>query len=179
MIKPWIASKLNDLMNAEDDVLVEYVFTQLEEQNVNPKLIQINLHGFLNAKIAREFMGELWQIFVDAQASVDGIPASIVEKKMEQLKNSSKTLSNNESNEHASSLTRATETDWRNRYQSLTGGRYGKDFSNTERNEKRKINDRSPLRNRTGKFFKLKNYSLVITIENIGSKCLLFFLLLN
>lgn len=168
-------------MNAEDDVLVEYVFTQLEEQNVNPKLIQINLHGFLNAKIAREFMGELWQMFVDAQASADGIPASIVEKKMEQLKNFSKTLSNNEKNgnEHTSSLTRATETDWKNRYQSLTGGRYGKDFSNIERDEKRKFNDRSPLRSRMGNFFKLQINKIKITIESIELKFLFQKIILN
>lgn len=148
-------------MSAEDDVLVEYVFTQLEERNINPKLIQISLHGFLNAKIAREFMGELWQMFVDAQASPDGIPVSIVEKKMEQLKSSSKTINHERGGSdqnQTSSLTRATETDWKHRYQSLTGGRYGKDISNAERDEhddkrRDKNDDRSPLRGRSGNFF--------------------------
>jgi hypothetical protein len=29
----------------EDDVVVEYVFTQLEEKDLNPKKMQINLTG--------------------------------------------------------------------------------------------------------------------------------------
>ena len=51
----------------------QYVFTQLEERNLNPKVMQINLAGFLNARRAREFMGELWSILVDAQSSPDGM----------------------------------------------------------------------------------------------------------
>lgn len=56
IIKPWITLKLNEILGMEDDVLVEYVFTQLEDRDINPKKIQINLAGFLNAKRAREFM---------------------------------------------------------------------------------------------------------------------------
>lgn len=56
VIKPWITLKLNELLGMEDDVVVEYVFTQLEEKELNPKKMQINLTGFLNARRAREFM---------------------------------------------------------------------------------------------------------------------------
>jgi len=56
VIKPWITLKLNEILGMEDDVVVEYVFTQLEDRDINPKKIQINLAGFLNAKRAREFM---------------------------------------------------------------------------------------------------------------------------
>ena len=56
VLKPWITLKLNEILGMEDDVVVEYVFTQLEEKELNPKKMQINLTGFLNARRAREFM---------------------------------------------------------------------------------------------------------------------------
>jgi serine/arginine repetitive matrix protein 1 len=56
VLKPWITLKLNEILGMEDDVVVEYVFTQLEERELNPKKMQINLTGFLNARRAREFM---------------------------------------------------------------------------------------------------------------------------
>lgn len=59
VLKPWITAKLNEILGMEDDVLNEYVFSQLEEKTLNPKVMQINLTGFLNARRAREFMGEL------------------------------------------------------------------------------------------------------------------------
>jgi len=121
VVKPWITAKVNDILGMEDDVVIEYIFTQLEEKNINPKIMQINLTGFLNAKRSREFMGELWIMLMEAQASPDGIPASIVEKKMEELK-----ATGNPKKEQGTSFAKATETDWKNRYDSLTGGRYGK-----------------------------------------------------
>jgi len=119
VIKPWITHKLNDILGMEDDVVVEYVFTQLEEIKLDPKMMQINLTGFLNAKRSREFMAELWQLLVDAQMSPDGIPASLIEKKIQELKTTG------EVKEKEQPFARAVETDWKHRYQSLTGGRYG------------------------------------------------------
>jgi len=130
VLKPWITCKLNDILGIEDDVVIEYVFTQLEEKKLNPKVMQINLTGFLNARRSREFMGELWNLFIEAQESPDGIPKSIVEKKMEELKSASVQGSRDDRGRHQGaegiSLVKATETDWKHRYQSLTGGRYGK-----------------------------------------------------
>lgn len=57
VVKPWITAKLNEILGIEDDVVIEYVFSQLEEKTINPKVMQINLTGFLNARRAREFMG--------------------------------------------------------------------------------------------------------------------------
>lgn len=57
VLKPWITAKLNEILGLEDDVVIEYVFSQLEEKSLNPKVMQINLTGFLNARRAREFMG--------------------------------------------------------------------------------------------------------------------------
>ncbi|KAI6182419.1 Serine arginine repetitive matrix protein [Aphelenchoides bicaudatus] len=120
VIKPWIAAKINALLGMEDDVVTEYVFTQLEEKNLNPKVMQINLTGFLNARRSREFMGELWNILCEAQNSPDGIPVSMINKKMEELKATA-------TGRRDVPMAKATENDWRNRYQSLTGGRYGKE----------------------------------------------------
>uniref|UniRef100_A0A914HF37 PWI domain-containing protein n=1 Tax=Globodera rostochiensis TaxID=31243 RepID=A0A914HF37_GLORO len=120
VIKPWITLKLNEILGMEDDVVVEYVFTQLEEKELNPKKMQINLTGFLNARRAREFMGELWQMFVEAQSSPEGIPTSLVEKKVQELKAS------NSNKQPSQTYHKATEVDWNQRYQTLTGGRYGK-----------------------------------------------------
>ncbi|MFH4984505.1 hypothetical protein AB6A40_011214 [Gnathostoma spinigerum] len=85
VMKPWITAKLNDILGMEDDVLIEYVFSQLEEKTLNPKVMQINLTGFLNARRAREFMGELWTMLLEAQNSEDGIPSSLIEKKIKEL----------------------------------------------------------------------------------------------
>lgn len=96
----------------EDDVLIEYVFTQLEVKDLNPKIMQINLTGFLNARQSRIFMGELWAFLVEAQNSPDGIPASLVEKKMKELK----TTQSEPGRER-----KFDDSDWKHRYQSLTG----------------------------------------------------------
>jgi hypothetical protein len=100
--------------------------------------MQINLTGFLNARRAREFMGELWQLFVDAQQTPDGIPCALIEKKMEgkhvlimyqlamrNLKFYQELKATSASKEREQPFARAVETDWKHRYQSLTGGRYG------------------------------------------------------
>jgi len=49
--------------------------------------MQINLTGFLNAKNARLFMGELWELLCSAQENIGGIPAKFVEQKKEEIKN--------------------------------------------------------------------------------------------
>ncbi len=47
--------------------------------------MQINLTGFLNAKKAREFMGELWTHLADANEAEDGIPPALIELKKVEL----------------------------------------------------------------------------------------------
>ncbi|CAD5208806.1 unnamed protein product [Bursaphelenchus xylophilus] len=139
VLKPWITAKLNQMLGMEDEVLVNMVFFTLEEtKNLDPKKLQINLTGFLNAKRAREFMGELWQMIIEAQNSEDGIPSSLIEKKMEELKAQGVQLDE-------VPMAECTENDWKHRYKSLTGGRYGKN----EPNYKSEPMDRSPGRRRS------------------------------
>ncbi len=68
--------------------MIEYFFSRNELfflQNPDPKMMQINLTGFLGGSKARLFIGELWKILSDAQTSPDGIPAELVEMKKKEL----------------------------------------------------------------------------------------------
>lgn len=35
VLRPWISKKITDFLNIEDDVVVEFVYNQLEEEKVN------------------------------------------------------------------------------------------------------------------------------------------------
>lgn len=142
VIKPWITSKpacaiwchsagdssesltstlanvaterVTELLGFEDEVVIEYVFGQLEESRVrhppleqcqqhsngvgsvpdpddvvhtqfpDAKTVQINLTGFLESKTA-VFMSELWEMLVSAQSNIGGVPASILEAKKAEI----------------------------------------------------------------------------------------------
>ncbi len=87
VLKPWIAKRVAEILGIEDDVVVEFIFNQLEdEKEPDPKKIQINLTGFLNGKNARVFMGELWGMLASAQKNESGIPQALLEQKKEELK---------------------------------------------------------------------------------------------
>ena len=47
--------------------------------------MQINMTGFLNAKNARLFVTELWELLLSAQENANGIPARFVDEKKEEL----------------------------------------------------------------------------------------------
>lgn len=48
-IKPWITTKITELMGGiEDDVLVEYVFNQLEADKVKLFLLFLQIFPFTN-----------------------------------------------------------------------------------------------------------------------------------
>ena len=70
----------------EDDVIVEFIFNQLEAKDPDPRKMQINLTGFLNGKNARIFMGELWKLLDSAQKTTSGIPQEFIDKKKEEMK---------------------------------------------------------------------------------------------
>ncbi|CAG8467853.1 4565_t:CDS:10 [Ambispora leptoticha] len=85
VIKPWIANKVVELLGAEDEVVVNYVFGLLEEPNLDPRMMQINLTGFLE-KNAPIFVAELWKLLLSAQEGVGGIPTVFLEQKMEEIR---------------------------------------------------------------------------------------------
>jgi len=85
-LKPWITEKLTEILGFEDDVVIDYAINQLESTNTpHPKSIQINLTGFLNAKNARTFMGELWPMLVSAMKNPHGIPDALIEAKRAEM----------------------------------------------------------------------------------------------
>merc|ERR1712203_793699 len=86
VLKPWITKRIYEMLKMEDDVVVEFIFNQLEEKMPDPRKMQINLTGFLNGKYARMFMGELWAMLDSAQNSPNGIPEQLVSMKMDEIK---------------------------------------------------------------------------------------------
>ncbi|CAF4567807.1 unnamed protein product, partial [Rotaria sp. Silwood2] len=85
VIKSWITTRLAELLGLEDDVVIEFVFNQLEDKSPDPKMMQINLTGFLGGSKARLFIGELWNLLASGQSLPDGIPAELVEMKKKYL----------------------------------------------------------------------------------------------
>ena len=86
-IKPWITTRVNQLLGIDDDVVVEFVFNLLENtQHPDPKEMQMNLTGFLNGKNARIFMQELWDLLTSAQENIGGIPSIFLEQKKEEIR---------------------------------------------------------------------------------------------
>ncbi|KAL7668503.1 hypothetical protein ACOME3_009201 [Neoechinorhynchus agilis] len=99
LIKTWIAKRILDILDLDDDVVVDFTLNQLEERVSNivgklvsdifkfpdPKLMQINLTGFLGGSSARTFMAELWQLLDSAQQAPDGIPPELIEMKMNEM----------------------------------------------------------------------------------------------
>merc|ERR1712127_298075 len=82
IMKPFIAAKLNALMLVEDDVIIEYVFSQLEDKQFpDGKAIQIMMTGFLGKTKSRLFIGDLWTFLLEAQANQYGIPRELIEMK--------------------------------------------------------------------------------------------------
>ena len=46
VLKPWITSRVAEILGLEDDVVVEFIFNQLEDdRNPDPRKMQINLTG--------------------------------------------------------------------------------------------------------------------------------------
>lgn len=86
VLRPWISQKITEILHIEDDVVVEFVYNQLEEEKYPcPKKMQINMTGFLNGKNARVFMDELWALLISAQESGTGIPADFINAKKEEI----------------------------------------------------------------------------------------------
>merc|ERR1712178_368450 len=91
-VKPWITDQINQALGFEDEIVIEMVFNQLEaDQFPDPKTLQINMTGFLNAKKARDLVGELWPMLVSACENGTGIPTVILEKKKREIEDREKT----------------------------------------------------------------------------------------
>jgi len=58
-------------------------------------------------------MGELWAMLIEAQNSPDGIPTTLIEQKMKELKTKPATEVKRDRSDD--------DSDWKHRYKSLTG----------------------------------------------------------
>ncbi|KAG8878217.1 hypothetical protein FRB98_006318 [Tulasnella sp. 332] len=86
VIRPWVVKRLEEKLGMEDEILVEYVMTKLEENRFpDPKAMQIEITGFLRAKTP-EFMIELWKLLMSAQNSTGGVPIEFVEEKKQEMR---------------------------------------------------------------------------------------------
>jgi len=91
IMKPWITQRVTELMGIEDELVINFVFAQLEPEEgraddvIDPKDMQINLMGFMERKAA-PFMGELWSLLVSAAKSSNGIPPEFLEKKKAEIR---------------------------------------------------------------------------------------------
>ncbi|KAG2203321.1 hypothetical protein INT46_006084 [Mucor plumbeus] len=85
VIKPWISNRITELLGLEDEVVIDYTCSMLEEKDQDPKRMQINLTGFLESK-TQSFLTELWNLLLSAQNSVGGIPTEFIEQKKQELR---------------------------------------------------------------------------------------------
>ncbi|KAL4538631.1 hypothetical protein Ndes2526B_g03075 [Nannochloris sp. 'desiccata'] len=85
-MKVWIAKRLTELLGGvEDDVLIGYVFEQLEgKKAVDPRLLQINLTGFLERNTSC-FCSELWNLLISAANNPSGIPQKFLDEKAAEM----------------------------------------------------------------------------------------------
>ena len=72
-MRPWVQKKLVELVGADDDVLEEMVMGFLAGPDTDPRMMQVQLAGFLE-KDARKFMRELWKMLAVAVKENDGAP---------------------------------------------------------------------------------------------------------
>ncbi|OUM56884.1 hypothetical protein PIROE2DRAFT_27620, partial [Piromyces sp. E2] len=82
-LKNWISQRVTEILGMDDDVLINYIYETLEESpSPDPKLLQLNLTGFLE-KNAPSFVKELWERILSAQEHPSGIPREDIEREME------------------------------------------------------------------------------------------------
>eukprot|EP01132_Coremiostelium_polycephalum_P009186 gene9186-11260_t len=90
--KKYITKQIESILTYEDEVVIDYIYGLLENRHPDPKIIQINITGFLEDNAA-EFMSNLWALLLSAQNSIGGIPeeflkdAELMASKSEQEEN--------------------------------------------------------------------------------------------
>ncbi|CAI5506157.1 unnamed protein product [Closterium sp. Naga37s-1] len=78
VIYPWIARRVTELLGVEDEVLINFIFSLLQDE-VDPKRMQIQLTGFLENHTTT-FMKELWKILRNAHRNEHGIPQKLLDE---------------------------------------------------------------------------------------------------
>jgi hypothetical protein len=87
IMTPWIANRITELLGVEDDIVVDYCMTQLEEGKttpIDPKMLQINMQAFL-ARKAPKFTKELWEMLLSANESPIGVPKQLLDARKAEM----------------------------------------------------------------------------------------------
>ncbi|XP_075634925.1 uncharacterized protein LOC142607357 isoform X2 [Castanea sativa] len=85
VIRPWVAHRVTELIGFEDEVLINFIYSLLEEKEVNGKAVQIQLTGFMEKNTVK-FMKELWALLLSAQNTASGVPQQFLDAKEEEIK---------------------------------------------------------------------------------------------
>uniref|UniRef100_A0A6N2L2D8 PWI domain-containing protein n=1 Tax=Salix viminalis TaxID=40686 RepID=A0A6N2L2D8_SALVM len=85
VIKPWIATRVTELLGFEDEVLINFIYGLLDGNEVNGKEVQISLTGFME-KNTGKFMKELWTLLLSAQKNESGVPQQFLDAKEEETR---------------------------------------------------------------------------------------------
>lgn len=108
VIRPWISTRIRELLGFEDDIVVEYANGLLEDEQepvrsppilrtpahladspppqiIDPKKMQVLLTGFLEKKTA-DFMTPLWDLLLSAQANPLRVPTQLLEQKKAEMR---------------------------------------------------------------------------------------------
>ncbi|KAM3229498.1 hypothetical protein ACQJBY_060385 [Aegilops geniculata] len=80
VMKPWIATRVTELLGFEDEVLINFIYGLLDAKEVDGKYIQIQLTGFME-KNTIKFMRELWSLLLSAQQNASGVPQQFLDAK--------------------------------------------------------------------------------------------------
>ncbi|XWS53088.1 hypothetical protein CRYUN_Cryun11dG0127600 [Craigia yunnanensis] len=85
VIRPWIATRVTELLGFEDEVLINFIYGLLDGKLVNGKQVQISLTGFME-KNTGKFMKELWTLLLSAQRNASGVPQQFLDAKEEETR---------------------------------------------------------------------------------------------
>ncbi|KAG6760889.1 hypothetical protein POTOM_034076 [Populus tomentosa] len=85
VIRPWIATRVTELLGFEDEVLINFIYGLLDGKEVNGKEVQISLTGFME-KNTGKFMKELWTLLLSAQKNESGVPQQFLDAKEEETR---------------------------------------------------------------------------------------------
>ncbi|TVY38739.1 PWI domain-containing protein [Lachnellula occidentalis] len=85
VMKKWIAGKIAEILNNDDDVVIELCYNLMEGARFpDVKKMQIQLTGFLDKDTA-PFCKELWKLCLSAQSNPQGVPKELLEAKKLEL----------------------------------------------------------------------------------------------
>ncbi|XVF46572.1 hypothetical protein PTKIN_Ptkin03bG0037900 [Pterospermum kingtungense] len=85
VMRPWIATRVTELLGFEDEVLINFIYGLLDGKEVNGKQVQVSLTGFMEKNTVK-FMKELWSLLLSAQRNASGVPQQFLDAKEEETR---------------------------------------------------------------------------------------------